>query len=113
MSGGPSSGYSRPCRVSGKCLAFHQQAYRVEMGAVCHLAVVEDDGVGADVTPVPDRKITCFQDAVLEQMGLQDRVLVDAAVVSNPDEVEFDQPCCVNIDTFANLRAQQTEIERQ
>jgi len=83
------------------------------VGVVFHLAVVEDDGVGADVTPVPDRKITRFQDAVLEQMGLQNRVLVDAAMVSNPDEVKLDQPCCVNIDPFANLCAQQTKIERQ
>ena len=113
MSIAPSSRYARPCRIRRKCFAFHQQAERVEMGAVFHLAVVEDDGIGTDVTPVSDSEIARLQDAVLEQMGLHNRVLVDAAVVSNSDEVEFDQPCRVNIDTFANLRAQQTEIERQ
>ena len=80
---------------------------------VFHLAVVKDDGVGADVAPVANGEVARFQDAILKQMGLQDRVLIDTAVVSDCDEVKLDQSGCMNIDALANLCAHQAEIERE
>ena len=58
------------------------------MGMILHPAVVEDDGVSTDVTPIPDGKVTRFQDAILKQMGLQNRVLIDTAVISDRNEVD-------------------------
>ena len=78
---------------------------------ILHPAVVQDDGVGADVAIVPDSESARFQDAVFEQMRLQNRVLVDGTMVSDRDEIELYQPGCVKVDSFADLCAQQAEIE--
>jgi hypothetical protein len=83
------------------------------VGVVFHLAVVENDRVGTDVAPIADGEITRFQDSILKQMGLQNRVLIDTTVVSDRDEIKFDQPGCVNIDLLAHLCAQQAKIERE
>lgn len=62
---------------------------------VFHLAVVKDDGVGTHVAPIADCKVVCFQDTVFEQMSLEDAVLVEAGEVSDIDEIELYDPCCV------------------
>src|SRR6266702_3872356 len=111
MSIAPPSRYSNPGRSRGESFALHQQAERIEVGVVFHSAVVEDDGVGSNIAVVPDRQSARLQDAVFEQMRLENRVLVDGTVVSDRDEVELDQPCCVKVDSFADPCAQQAEIE--